>query len=362
MIAFVMTAEFTVFDGHNDVVLRLLAKKQSFFDRNPDGHIDLPRAREGGLAGGFCAMSVPGAHRQAMSGDLTEMVKLAISGHGDEASMPPTPAYSECLGLILEQLACLCRIGVESRGQVKIVRTAGELEQCLQDNVFAILLHMEGAEAIDTGLNALEVFYRSGLRSLGLVWSRPNAYGFGVPCKFGVSPDTGPGLTDAGKELVRACNRLRIVVDVSHLNEKGFWDVAAITDAPIVATHSNVHRLAAWTRNLTDRQLDAIRESNGMVGLNFHVGFLRSDGDAVNPDTPLGAMVQHINYLVERLGIDRVGFGSDFDGAIMPAELGDSSGLPRLMAALRASGYDDAALRNISHGNWVRVLRETWGA
>jgi membrane dipeptidase len=356
-----MTPKPIVFDGHNDVVLRLLAKGQSFFDRNPDGHIDLPRAREGGLGGGFCALSVPGAHRHSLDADLTEMVKLAISGHGDETSMPPAPERIYSIDTTLEQMACLFRVEAESHGQVKVVRTAEELHTCLRHNIFAILLHIEGAEAIDPALNALEVLYHAGLRSLGIVWSRPNVFGHGVPFKFGISPDTGPGLTDAGKRLVRACNRLRVVVDLSHLNEKGFWDVAAITEAPLVATHSNAHALAAWTRNLTDRQLDAIRDSDGMVGLNFHVGFLRDDGDPANADTPLSVMVRQIDYLVERLGIDRVGFGADFDGAIMPADIGDVSGLPRLLQSLRDAGYDEAALSKLAHENWLRVLRQTWG-
>jgi membrane dipeptidase len=352
---------FPIFDGHNDTILRLLLKGQSFFERNRDGHIDLPRAREGGLGGGFCAVSVPGAHRLSAEDDLTEMVKKALAGHGDESSMPPPPEWSYAIDITLREMACLFRTEAESRGQVKVVLTADELAECLRTGVFAALLHIEGAEAIDRELTVLEVLYRAGLRSIGIVWSRPNIFGHGVPFKFGVLPDTGPGLTDAGKDLVRACNRLRLVVDVSHLNEQGFWDVVRLTHAPVVATHSNVHALSPWTRNLTDRQLDAIRESDGMVGLNFHVGFLRGDGEVVNPDTPLTLMVRQIDYLVERLGIDRVGFGADFDGAVLPAAIGDASGLPHLLDALRNAGYDDEALRKLTHENWIRVLRKTWG-
>jgi membrane dipeptidase len=355
--------EFTVFDGHNDTILRLLHKGESFFDRNADGHIDLPRAREGGLGGGFCAISVPGVHRHSTSSDLTEMVKRALAGHADESSMPPSPEYAYSLGTTLQQMATLFRVEESSGGEVRIIRTAEELAGCLRVGVFAALMHIEGAEAIDPDLNALEVFQRAGLRSLGIVWSRPNAFGHGVPFKFGVSPDTGPGLTDAGKALVRACNRLRVLIDVSHLNEAGFWDVVGLTDAPVVATHSNAYALSAWTRNLlTDRQLDAIRESDGMVGLNFHVGFLRDDCDLVDSDTPLEAMVRQISYLVERIGIERVGFGADWDGAVMPRDIGDCAGLPRLLDALGAAGYDDAALRKITHENWIRVLWLTWGA
>jgi membrane dipeptidase len=151
------------------------------------------------------------------------------------------------------------------------------------------------------------------------------------------------------------------MIDLSHINEQGFWDVARLSTAPLVATHSNAHALCPSPRNLTDKQLAAIRESDGMVGLNFHVGFLRADGES-NVDTPLDTMVAHIDHLVEHLGIDRVGFGSDFDGATMPRELPDASRLPLLIAALGRRGYDEVSLRKLGHENWVRVLEKTWGA
>jgi membrane dipeptidase len=161
------------------------------------------------------------------------------------------------------------------------------MAQCLADGTFAMIFHIEGAEAIDPDLNALETLYQAGLRSIGIVWSRRNLFASGVPFVFPSSPDTGPGLTDAGKRLVKACNELGILIDLSHLNEKGFWDVAKLSDAPLVATHSGAHALSAASRNLTDKQLDAIRASGGMVGVNFHVGFLRADGgrnDAIDGD------------------------------------------------------------------------------
>jgi membrane dipeptidase len=191
------------------------------------------------------------------------------------------------------------------------------------------------------------------------VWSRPNAYADGVPFRFPSSPDTGSGLTGAGKELVGECNRLGVLVDLSHTNERGFWDVAGLTEAPLVATHSNAHALCPASRNLTDRQLDAIRDSDGMVGVNFAVGFLREDGGE-SEETPLETVVRHVDYLVERVGINGVGFGSDFDGAKVPERIGDVSGLPNLLAALHDAGYDDASLRKLAHENWGRVLRATW--
>ncbi|GAC1319241.1 MAG: hypothetical protein NVS2B16_02630 [Chloroflexota bacterium] len=258
-------------------------------------------------------------------------------------------------------MAQLFALERQSDGHVRIIRTAVDLEDCLQTGVFAAVLHLEGAESIDREFAALHVFHRAGVRSLGPVWSRSNRFGHGVPFSFPQSPDTGPGLTKLGCELIRTCNDLRVLIDLSHLNERGFWDVAAISHAPLVATHSNAHALCQSTRNLTDRQLDAIRDSDGMVGVNFHVRFLRPDGRG-DPDTPLDVIADHIDYLVDRLGIDRVGFGSDFDGAVMPNALADASRLPAMVQTLRERGYDGDALHKLAHQNWVRVLRTTWGA
>ena len=143
------------------------------------------------------------------------------------------------------------------------------------------------------------------------------------------------------------------------MNEAGFNDVAKLSTAPLVATHSNVHALCASPRNLTDRQLDAIKESNGIVGVNFYVGFLRADGGD-DPATPISRIVEHFQYLTDRMGVDHVGFGADLDGARIPDEVGDVAGLPRVIAALRAAGFDDAALNKLTHANWLRVLGATW--
>ena len=206
----------------------------------------------------------------------------------------------------------------------------------------------------------LDAFYAMGLRSVGAVWSRPNDFGEGVPYLFPHSPDTGPGLSDAGKALVRACNQLGILVDVSHLNEKGFWDIAQLSTAPLVATHSNAHALTPTTRNLIDRQLDAVRDSGGIVGVNFAVGFLREDG--TDQDTSMDRIIAHFRYLTDRMGIEHVGFGADLDGARIPSVVGDVAGLPRVVSALRDAGFDDAALEKVTHGYWLRVLRTSWRA
>ena len=335
-----------IFDGHNDVLLRLTHPRaeaeRTFFTRAATGHLDLPRARTGGFGGGFFAVFVPEEQAEPPDAGLT----VSDKGYAVRLADPIDPAYAQRTAI--RMAAALFRLEAASDGQVKVVRTVDELAHCLDTGVLAAIFHFEGAEPIDTDLNALEVFYQAGLRSLGPVWSRPNAFGHGVPFRFPHSPDTGPGLTDAGRALVRACNRLGVLLDLAHLNEQGFWDVAKLSDAPLVATHTAVHALTPSTRNLTDKQLDAIKESDGMVGLNFSVHDIRPDGDK-NPDTPLTDWVRHMDYLVERIGPDRVGIGSDFDGTTIPAAIGDAAGLPHLLAALRAAGYDEPTLRKRAH-------------
>jgi membrane dipeptidase len=350
---------FPIFDGHNDTLLHLYLSGgggRSFFIQSENGQVDLPRAKLGGFAGGFFAIFPPAL----LTEERTTRENLIITETGYEVLPFPAidPLYAQQVTIALAAL--LFRLEAESEGQMKVVRSVDELVSCMQADILAAVLHFEGAEAIDSDLDALEVFYQAGLRSLGITWSRPNAFGQGVPFKFPHSPDTGPGLTDAGRELVRACNRLGIMLDLSHLNEKGFWDVAQLSEAPLVVTHSAAHALCPSTRNLTDYQLAAIKASEGMVGLNFEVANLREDADD-DPETPMAVMVRHIDYLIEQLGIDSVGFGSDFDGGItVVQELGDVSGLPGLIAALREHGYDDVSLRKLTHENWLRVLRKTW--
>ncbi|MBO0682342.1 MAG: dipeptidase [Candidatus Dormibacteraeota bacterium] len=349
-----------VFDGHNDVVLDVYGwggqhQRRGFFERGERGHLDLPRMREGGFAGGIFAVFVPADPTSARP-DLRQVLPPEDrSPNGLAAPIGQEYALRSAVALI----STLLRLERESRGEFVIVHDVAAIRACMAEGKIAAVLHLEGAEPIDPGLNSLEVFYRAGLRSLGLVWSRPNAFAEGVPFAFPSSPDTGPGLTQAGRELVRACNQLGILIDLSHLNQRGFWDVAELSTAPLVASHSNAHTVTPVSRNLLDDQLDAIQASGGIVGLNYAVQFTRLDGKH-DADTPLTDLVRHVDYLVEKMGIDHVGLGSDFDGATVPEELHDVAGLPRLMAALEDAGYSERDLSKIAHENWLRVLETTW--
>jgi membrane dipeptidase len=346
-----------VFDGHNDVLLRLMRSRmepeRAFLEGDNIGHLDWPRMKEGGFAGGFFAVYVPS------EGGALDIDDLMTKTQYDIPLPEPLP-LARSMQTTVHMAALLLRIERASKGAVKVCRTAADIRACLAAGSLAAVLHIEGAEGIDPDLTMLDVLYGAGLRSIGPVWSRSNIFGHGVPFRYPSSPDTGPGLTERGRELVKACNRLRIMVDLSHLNEKGFWDVAQLSDAPLVATHSNVHAISPHSRNLTDRQLAAIRESRGMVGVNFATSFIRPDGQR-SENTPLEEMIRHMDHLIEHVGVDGVGFGSDFDGATIPAEIGDVRGLPRLVEAMRRHGYDEATLRKLCHENWIGVLERTWG-
>lgn len=348
-----------VFDGHNDMLLKLTLApekdKRSAFDRGNIGHLDLPRMREGRFAGGFFAVFVPPGPPAL----LQKMPELIATKEGLRA--PPFGAIDSAYAMEFTDrlLALLHDIEINSSGQFRIIHNAGELRSCLDSDVVAAVLHFEGAEAINPDLSNLQSYYDNGLRSLGLVWSRPNLFAEGVPFEYPRSPDTGPGLTDAGKELVEACNELGILIDLSHLNEKGFWDVVKRTSAPLVVTHTAVHSLCQTTRNITDKQIDAIAESGGVIGVNFHVGDLR-EGCWEDATVPMSDIIRHVDYLVDRIGPEHVAFGSDFDGAMIPSDLGDVAGLPKLIQLLRQSGHDDESIAMIARKNWLRVLERTW--
>jgi membrane dipeptidase len=347
-----------VFDGHNDTLVALHCPgpdgDRSFLERSSRGHVDLPRALEGGFAGGFFAIFVPPSES---SHDMVG--PLAFGEEGYAIPLPPPLDLAYAQRFTRAVMADLFRLETQSGGKLRVVRNVDEITDCLGRGVIAAVLHFEGAEAIDPDLDALDAFYAAGLRSLGIAWSRPNAFATGAPFRFPSSADIGPGLSERGKELVRVCNKLGIMLDLSHLNERGFWDVAALSDAPLAVTHTAAHALCPSTRNLTDKQLDAVGASGGVVGVIFFAGNLRADGHQ-EADTPMAEIVRHVDYIAGRIGIDHVALGSDFDGSTIPAELGDVAGLPKLVGALRAAGYNEASLRKVTHENWLRLLGQTW--
>jgi membrane dipeptidase len=278
---------------------------------------------------------------------------------GYEMPYAPSVPWDESARTVGALGARLFRLLGACDGAVRLVRDVADLDACLAGDALGVVFHMEGAEAIDTDLDALEVWYEAGLRSLGLVWSRANAFAHGVPFAYPATPETGPGLTEAGERLVRRCAELGIAIDLSHLNAAGFWDVARTLEGPLIASHSSVHALCPYTRNLLDDQLDAIATTGGLVGINFDVGSLRADGGD-DPDTPLSRLAEHARYVAERCGVDHVALGSDFDGATMPLQVPDATAYQRVLAALEAADFTADEVDRIAWKNWRRVLAAVW--
>ncbi len=339
-----------IFDGHNDALTA--GHHAQLASGSSVGHIDLPRMHEGGMRGGIFAVYTHSARaprrlRRSEDGVLTTPFASAVP-HARAAA---------------ESVAAAGRLfALERDGDVVVARGIEDFDAAFAEGAQGppvCVLHIEGAEAIDTELESLDVWYAAGLRSLGPVWSRPNAFAEGVPFIFGAGPDTGPGLTGAGVNLVRRCAELGVLVDLAHLNEAGFWDVARLELGPLVSSHAGACGVALTSRNLTDAQLDAVAATGGLVGIVFAVYFL-DPGFRNDPGLGIDLIVQHARYVADRIGVDHVALGSDFDGTTVPAELGSAAGLPLLLDALADAGFSSGEVEQIAWRNWRRVLADWW--
>lgn len=337
-----------VFDGHNDALLRLskVADPVAEFRDGGGGHVDLPKARAGGMTGGFFALFSP------TSGQPLDFTVFDDPPY--DIPLPDPMPRQTAITPVSRQVDVAGAL--EASGLIRMVRTREDLDADSGD-ALTVVLHLEGAECIDADGGGLDTLHEAGLRSLGPVWSRPNAFAHGVPFRTDSDGDTGPGLTEAGRALVRTCHARGMVVDCSHMTMRGFWDVAE-EGVPLVATHSNACAVAKTARNLTDAQLRAIGETGGMAGLNFGTMFLRPDGRRA-PEDGIAFAVRHLAHMVETAGEDHVGLGSDFDGAPMPAGLESAADLQNLVSAMDEAGFGAELIAKICQGNWHSFLGRT---
>ncbi|KIN61928.1 Dipeptidase AC Metallopeptidase MEROPS family M19 [Sulfitobacter noctilucicola] len=340
-----------VFDGHNDALGRLwCGSRDPVGDFGRDiGHVNAVQARAGGLAGGFFAMFAP---QSRVPFDFS-----AFSVADLEIPLPAMLDEAQALQAVIGQAGIAHAL--QEAGHLRICTDAQTLGHSFMDAPIACLLHLEGADCIGPDLLALETLHALGMRSLGLVWSRPTIFGHGVPFRHDSDGDTGAGLTDLGKRLVTRCLALGITIDTSHLTMKGFWDVAE-TGAPMVATHSNAHAVCPNARNLTDRQLQAVKETGGMVGLNFATVFL-SDAGWRTGKAGIEDCLRQLDHMIAVAGEDHVGLGSDFDGAPLPQGIAHAGDLPRLIAAMRRHGYGETLIAKLAHENWLDFMSRQLG-
>lgn len=324
-----MNREFPpVIDGHEDFITAIPRQGRDFLAESDTGHVDWPRAQRGCLGGTFVSIY------------LTDQ----------QAEQNP-------VGYAIKEMDDYLRICDRSGGEVRAIRTTAELDRAIEDGAFAGIIHFEGADPISYSLKELRVFYEAGLRSLGITWSRPTIFGYGVMFQ---DPQPAGGLTDSGKTLVSECNRLGVLLDVSHLNPAGFWNLVQTTERPFVATHSSVKAISPHVRNLDDAQIRALAEKDGTIGINFANAFLRPDMDNRNDDTPLDLVVSHFEHIINLVGDRHVSIGSDYDGTSVPRELKDAAHLPVLLREFKARGWSDDRIERICNGNFRRVLGAVW--
>jgi len=343
------------FDGHNDVLLKLFLSKSKnpindFSNGNEYCHIDYPKIIKSNFIGGFFAIFVPDSEP-----DDDFFSRMNTPKYDFELPIEISHEFAFSKTKIMIEI--LYKIINQSNRKIVLCKKGSEIEETLNNNKVAIILHIEGAEAIDKDFKSLETLYELGLRSIGLVWSRKNIFATGVPFSYPSSPDRGEGLTSLGKDLVALCDKKNILIDLSHINEKGFWDVAELSTKPLMATHSNAHFLTNHSRNLTNKQLTAIKNSNGIVGVNFATAFLRYDGQ-MKEDTSLDYILSHCEYLIKYLDEDSIAIGSDFDGAVVPSDIKDLAGISNLKNFMESKGYSNILIEKIFYKNWIDFLKK----
>ncbi len=359
-----------VVDTHDDTTQRLLDPKFDFGVRHSDGSVDIPRMREGGLSAIFFSIWIPG----------TDTGPTAVQR-------------------ALDQIAAVRETVLRHPNDLVLCTTAEEIRHAKAANKIAVLMGVEGGHMINNSLANLDKFFALGVRYMTLTHTVNTDWADASTDKA-----THNGLTDFGKQVVREMNRLGMMVDISHVADKTFYDVLAISKAPVIASHSSCRALCNAPRNMTDDMIKALAAKGGVIQINYHIGFLSQqfqDASKANPE--LGKeieaeskkrcgdneacqlieadkitrdmvaqgklprvdwteIINHIDHAVKLVGADHVGLGSDFDGADMPYGMEDVSDIPQITNVLLAKGYSPADVRKILGGNTLRLMQDVEAA
>ncbi len=281
------------------------------------GHLDLPRLLEAGVGLQFFAL-------------------FTVPSHDAGAN----------LRRILEMITHFHHSAAQSEGRLRPVLTADDVEP--REGTVGGLLAVEGLSSIGGSVEVLEALHRLGVRSAMLTWNERNDLADGA-----LEQTSGGGLSSAGRRIVQAMQRLHMVLDVSHLGEKGFWDLLEASEGPFIASHSNAFGVREHPRNLRDEQLKALAARGGVAGMNFYTQFVVDEGPATLED-----LIRHMRHIADLIGPQHIGLGSDFDGiSAWPEGLGGVQDYGNLRSALTQAGFSDAESEGILGGNMRRVLR-----
>ena len=355
-----------VMDTHDDTTQRLLDPKFDLSVRHSDGNIDVPRMKEGGLTGIFFSIWIsskilgPDAVKQAL--DQIDAVRETVRKHPND---------------------------------FLLATSAADVREAKKQHKIAALMGVEGGHMMGNDLSVLRTFAALGVRYMTLTHMDNNEW-----ADSSTDKPAHNGLTDFGKDVVREMNRLGIIVDISHVSDKTFYDVLETSKAPVFASHSSCRAICNAARNMTDDMIRDLAKHGGVIQINYHVGFLSQEfrdyekahpdaekeineeikkrcgdneacklttGDQVVrdfmqsgklPKVDWTAIVEHIDHAVKIAGVDHVGLGSDFDGAVMPIGMQDVTHIPQITDALLKKGYSESDIRKILGENTLRVLSE----
>lgn len=309
--------KYPVVDGHADSILEVMEGKRTLHQRSDMGHIDWPRAKEGGIA---CTVQV--AYCEPIY-------------YGNAAKR---------IGSMIDAYL----IEIEKGEGVRLVTKAAEIEECFKTGELAVLLNIEGGEGIEGSIGLLRNYYRLGVRMMGLVWNHRNEIADGA----GEEGGSGGGLTKFGREVVREMNRLGMLIDLAHITPRGFYDTLELSTDPVLFTHGNCRAMWDHQRNLTDEQIKALAQQGGVFGISFVKSFMDRE------NATLQTVADHIDHVVQLLGnTDHVAYGSDFDGCTPPTGLDTVVQMPNLTGELIKRGYKEEDLAKIMGGNFLRVFK-----
>jgi membrane dipeptidase len=358
-----LAAEAIGIDSHIDTVQRVLVMGEDLGKRWDAGHVDIPRLQEGGTHAPFFALWVPvyfpGAEAVRRTLDLRDAMQSVLDTHKD---------------------------------QMELATTAADIRRIVKAGKISVFLTVEGGHTIDDDLRVLRMFYQLGVRSMTLTHSRNNNWADSATDK-----PVHNGLTDFGREVVREMNRLGMLVDVSHVADKTFYDTLSVTSKPVIVSHSSMRAISPVPRNVTDEMLWALAKNGGVIGISFGEGFVNPKdaealesaiktettgpaltgralddyaaedvrnlfGTRVKVAATVADVADHIDHAVRIAGIDHVGIGSDFDGVSGPPNgLDDVSKMPALIEVLLERGYAERDVKKILGENYLRVIREVTG-
>jgi len=355
-----------VADTHDDTTQRFLDGKFDIGKRDAQGSIDIPRMREGGLSAIFFSIWIP----SKITGQAAvDRALVQINAVGEQVRAHPK--------------------------DLVLATTAAEIRDAHKQKKIAALLGVEGGHMINSDLAVLRKFSSLGVRYMTLTHTGNTEWADASTAK-----PLHNGLTDFGREVVREMNRLGVMVDISHVSDKTFYDALEVSKAPLIASHSSCRVLCDAARNMTDQMIRDLAAKGGVIQINYHVGFLSKEfrdaekahpewekeiamevrkacgdneacqlieGDRITrgyveqgklPRVEWMAIIDHIDHAVKVAGIDHVGLGSDFDGANMPYGLEDASMLPKITEALLSKGYSEDDVKKILGENTLRVMAD----